>query len=128
MPGDPPNEGGQPVQAVQAPIFTSNVPVPPKIELSGNLANNWKQWKQVWSAYELVTRLNEQTDEYRVAAFITCIGPKALTIHNGLPFQSEDEKKNLASIASGKRTFMKDIASITAIKTPVNQSTLTHQI
>ena len=100
MPGDPPNEGGQPVQAVQAPIFTSNVPVPPKIELpvSGNLANNWKQWKQVWSAYELVTRLNEQTDEYRVAAFITCIGPKALTIHNGLPFQSEDEKKNLAKI------------------------------
>lgn len=98
MPGDPPNEGGQPVQAVQAPIFTSNVPVPQKIELSGNLANNWKQWKQVWSAYELVTRLNEQTDEYRVAAFITCIGPKALTIHNGLPFQSEDEKKNLAKI------------------------------
>ena len=98
MPGDPPNEGGQPVQAAQAPIFTSNVPVPPKIELSGNLANNWKQWKQVWSAYELVTRLNEQTDEYRVAAFITCIGPKALTIHNGLLFQSEDEKKNLAEI------------------------------
>lgn len=30
------------------------VPVSPKIELSGNLANNWKQWKQVWSTYELV--------------------------------------------------------------------------
>ena len=96
MPADPPNEGGQ--QAVQAPIFKRNVPVSPQIELSANLANNWKQWKQVWSAYELVTRLNEQTDEYRVAAFITCIGPKALAIHNGLPFQSEDEKKNLAKI------------------------------
>ena len=94
MLADPPNEGEHPVQAVQAPICTSNVPVPPKIELSGNLANNWKQWKQVWSAYELVTRLNEQTDEYRVAAFITCIGPRALTIHNGLPFQSEAEMKN----------------------------------
>ena len=33
-----------------------------------------------------------------MAAFITCIGPQALTIHNGLPFQSEDEKKNLAKI------------------------------
>ena len=96
MPADPLNEGGQ--QAVQAPIFTSNVPVPPQIELSGNLANNSKQWKQVWSAYELVTRLNEQTDEYRVDALITCISPKALAIHNGLPFQSEDEKKNLAKI------------------------------
>ena len=97
MPTDPPNEGGQ--QAAQAPIFTSNVPVPPQI------ANNWKQWKQVWSAYELVTRLNEQTDEYRVAAFITCIGPKALAIHNGLPFQSEDEKKNLAKILELWETY-----------------------
>ena len=98
MPADPRNEGGQPVQAVQAPIFTSNIPVPPNIELSGNLANNWKQWKQVWSAYELVKRLNEQTDEYQVAAFITCIGPKVLTIHNGLPFQSEDEKKKILEL------------------------------
>ena len=84
MPADPPNEEGQ--QASQALIFISNVPVPPQIELSGNLANNWKQWKQVWSAYELVTCLNEQTDEYRVAAFITCIGPNVLAIHDGLPF------------------------------------------
>ena len=103
MPPDPPNKGGQ--QAVQAPIFTSNhftnryLPLSNKFsELSGNLANNWKQWKQVWCAHELVMRLNEQTDEYRVAAFITCIGPKALAILNGLPFQSEDEKKNLAKI------------------------------
>ncbi|PFX13399.1 hypothetical protein AWC38_SpisGene22515 [Stylophora pistillata] len=87
------------INAVPLAVWSSgNVPVPPKIELSGNIANNWKQWKQVWSDYELVTRLNDQTDEYRVAAFITCIGPKALTIHNGLPFQSEDEKKNLAKI------------------------------
>ena len=96
MPADPPNEGGQ--QAVQAQIFTSNDPVPLQIELSGNLANNWKQWKHLWSACKLVKPLNEQTDEYQVAAFITCIGPKALAIHNGLPFQSEDEKKNLAKI------------------------------
>ena len=33
-----------------------------------------------------------------MAVFITCIGPKALTIHNGLPFQSEDEENNLAKI------------------------------
>ena len=85
MPSDPPNEGGQPVQAIQAPIFTINDLVSPKIQLSRNLANNWKQWKKVWSVYELIRRLNEQTDEYRVAAFITCTGPKALNIHNGLP-------------------------------------------
>ena len=99
------NEGGHPVQAIQAKIFTTSVPAPPEVELSGNLANNWKQWKQVWSACELVTRLNEQTDEYRVASVITCIGPKALTIHNGLPFQSEAEKKNLARILELRESY-----------------------
>ena len=50
------------------------------------------------SAYELVTRPNEQTDEYRVAAFITCIGPEALAIHSDLQFQSDEEKNNLDKI------------------------------
>ena len=80
-----PNEGVHSVQAVQATIFTSKVPAPPKIELSWNLAKNRKQWKQVWSAYELVTRLNEQTDEY--------------------PCQSEDEKKNLAKILELRESY-----------------------
>ena len=68
MLADQPNEGGHTAQAVQAPIFTSNVPAPPKIELPGNLAYNWKQWKQVLRAFELVTRLNEQTDGLRYSA------------------------------------------------------------
>ena len=34
-------------------------------------------------------------DKYRVAAFITCIGSDALEIHNGLPFQSEEEKQDM---------------------------------
>ena len=85
MLADQPNDGGHSVQAVPAAIFTSNVPAPPKIELSGNLANNWKQWKQFWSAYELVTRLNELTEEY--------------------PFQSEDEKKNLPKILQLRESY-----------------------
>ncbi|CAH3017880.1 unnamed protein product, partial [Porites evermanni] len=67
------------------------------------------QWKQVWSAYELVTRLNEQTDEYRVAAFITCIGPKALTIHNGLPYRfnnrNQDAGESIDTYASNLRSL-----------------------
>lgn len=42
--------------------------------------------------------LNQQNDEKRVAAFITCIGQKALSIHIGLPFQTPNEKKDMAKI------------------------------
>ena len=40
-----------------------------------------------------------------MAAFNTCIGPKALTIHNGLSFQSEAERKNLAKILELRESY-----------------------
>ena len=33
-----------------------------------------------------------------MATFITCIGHEALKIHNGLPFKTEDEKKDITKI------------------------------
>ena len=78
---------------INSAILTSNVPLPPKIQLKGNLANNWKTWKQIWKAYELVTKLKNQSQEYRVATFITVIGQDALAVHNGLPFENDAERK-----------------------------------
>ena len=68
----------------QPTSFISNVPLPPRLELHGNLAQNWTEWRQVWTAYEIVTNVAAQSSPFRVAAFITCIGPDALDIHNGL--------------------------------------------
>ena len=93
-----PSDQGAAAAAPAAPIFTSNVPVPSNLNLKGDLCKNWKQWKQIWDAYELVTKLNEQTDRYRVAAFITCIGPEVLTIHNGLPFPNEAARQDMSTI------------------------------
>ena len=59
------------------------------------LSDNWKKWKQVWDAYETVTKLNEKESKFRVATFITCIGAEALEVHNALPFHTEDEKQDI---------------------------------
>ena len=79
-------------------IFTSNVPLPPRLELRGNLAKNWKNWLQTWKAYETITSLHLKPQDYRVATFITCIGPEALEIHSGLPFASEAEKGRIDKV------------------------------
>ena len=56
-----------------------NVFLPPKLEVhSGNLSKEWKQWRQVWDAYEEVTDLRNNKTRLRVATFITCIGKEAL--------------------------------------------------
>ena len=80
---------------VSLPTFTSNVPPPGRLELKGKLSDNWKKWKQVWDAYETVTKLTEKESRFRVATFITCIGADALEVHNGLPFRTEDEKQDI---------------------------------
>ena len=79
-------------------MFMSKVPIQPNIKLKGDLKQNWKEWKHIWDAYELVTNLNQQSNEYRVATFITCIRHEALKIHNGLPFKTEDKKKDITKI------------------------------
>ena len=82
-----------------ASTFMCNVSLPPKLEIhTGNLAKEWKQWRQVWDAYEKVSDLRKKTNRLRVATFITCIGKEALEVHNGLPFASEEEKSNMTKV------------------------------
>ena len=83
-------------------VFTCNVirnvPLPPRLELRGNLARNWKNWLQTWKAYETITGLHLKLQDYRVATFITCIGSEAVEIHGGLPFASEAEKGSIDKV------------------------------
>lgn len=75
-----------------------SVPLPPHLDVKGNLSNNWKKFKEIWESYETVTGLDTKPEKVRVATFITCIGPDALDIHNALPYQSEDDRRKMAKI------------------------------
>lgn len=55
-------------------------------------------WYQKWDAYEEVTDLRNQTSRPRVATFITCIGKEALEVHNGLPFQNDEQKADINKV------------------------------
>ena len=82
-----------------ASSFMCNVSLPPKLEVhSTNLSKEWKQWRQVWDAYEEVTDLRNKPSRRRVATFITSIGKEALEVHNGLPFASEEEKSDMNKV------------------------------
>ena len=76
----------------------SNLPVPSRLDMSGNIAENWKKWKQVWDSFEIASRLNQQENKYRMATFITCIGSEALEVSNGLPFEAEEDKRVMSKV------------------------------
>ena len=76
----------------------SSLPLPPRLELSGNVAENWKKWKQRWESFEIASRLVDQENKYRVATFITCVGDDAIEIYNALPFEQEEDKQNMSKV------------------------------
>ena len=72
---------------------------PGKLDVNkGNIAENWKTYKQVQSNYCIVTGLDSRSEECRVALFLHCIGPEALRVYNGLPFPDEAERKKMKSV------------------------------
>ena len=99
MPADGENVTPPSTSGTSTTTFSCNVSLPPKIEIRcENLCKEWKQWRQVWDAYEEVTELRNKTSRLRVATFITCIGKDALEVHNGLPFQSDEEKADINKV------------------------------
>ena len=71
---------------------------PGKLNTSGNLADAWKSSKQVWENYSLISGLNSQTEEYKVAFFLHCIGTEGLKIYNGFQFENETDRKILQKV------------------------------
>ena len=72
---------------VQIPI---NIPLPSKLELTGNLATNWKKFCD-WNNYEIVASLKDPENPavnkmLRTATLLTCIGSDALDVYEGLQF------------------------------------------
>ena len=76
----------------------SNLLVPSRLDTRGNIAENWKRWKQVWDSFEIASRLNQQENQVRVATFITCIGSDALEVYNSLPFESDEDKMIMSKV------------------------------
>lgn len=88
--------GGEGVPAVKNPTpVLQNVPFLSKLETKGNLASNWKRFRRVWTNYEVASPLVKQSKEERTATLLTCLGPDALEIVDGLSFASEEERKDI---------------------------------
>lgn len=82
---------------VQIPI---NIPLPSKLELSGNLATNWKKFHRAWNNYEIAARLKDPehpdvNKSLRTATLLTCIGSDALDVYDGLDFESVEQKNDI---------------------------------
>ena len=76
------------------------IPIPQPLSVSGGelTVTAWRQWRQVWDAYAVLTELAGKPAEYQASMLLTCIGKDALAIVNSLPYNQEADRKNAEKI------------------------------
>ena len=97
-PSTPSGTGTAPITHTLSPPPVHGLKPPGKLNTSGNLADAWKSYKQVWENYCLISGLNSQTEAYKVAFFLHCLGTEGLKIYNGFQFDNEPDRKILAKV------------------------------
>ena len=80
----------------------ANLPLPGPLNLRQNQNNldvTWKLWHRQWKNYAIATGLQDKMEDVQVATLLTCIGPEAMLILDGL-CTSEEDQKTVASVIS----------------------------
>ena len=109
---------------VSMEIFKS----PPSLSFtSGNLAEQWRRWKQQFGVYYTATELVKKEARTRVAILLHCAGPEAQDIHSNFVFSEADggqvtitvcskSSKSIASSGKMRCSSGKSFGSLTNMK------------
>ncbi|XP_021346800.1 uncharacterized protein K02A2.6-like [Mizuhopecten yessoensis] len=71
---------------------------PAPLNLIGNLAENWRKFKQQFQIYETATGNDQKDDKIRSMTFLHVVDPESLEIYNTFTWADQDDKLNLTAI------------------------------
>ena len=95
---------GETVEPLRAHL-SLNLQPPTNLDLSDNhRAENWKTFKQCWNHYSILTQLDRQPEEYKVALFLYSVGNEAVKSLNTFDL-TDAEKGNLKAIIAAFDKF-----------------------
>lgn len=79
---------------------------PPPLSLTGNVAENWRKWEQIFNLYLTASALVEKSEARQIAVLLHCIGEEALDIYNSLVIEYEDpQRKKLSEVLAAFRKY-----------------------
>jgi hypothetical protein len=67
--------------------------IPAPLEFSGNIAENYKKFKQRVNICMTANGLHQKSEEVKVAIFLNTIGEEGIDIFNNFKLSDEDQKK-----------------------------------
>ena len=71
---------------------------PEPLVLEGNLAEQWKKWKQELNFYLIATEKNDKSDAIRSSILLTCTGKKGREVYNTFTLATDHDKMKFTRI------------------------------
>jgi hypothetical protein len=86
---------------------------PSELKLDGDNAAEWSFFVQKLNIYLQATKAEKETEEYKGAVLLNCVGDKALKIYNTFKFESVKEKTSFASIQAKFTAYFAPTINVT---------------
>jgi hypothetical protein len=86
-------EGGEPAQPARKSHFS--LPPPSPMNLTGNLAENWKNFEEDWKNWATATKLNKEEPEIVLAALKHVMGRETQELCTNLQIENRENPQNL---------------------------------
>ena len=71
---------------------------PEALNLNGNIAENWRRWKQRFDIFSLASGLSEKDAGVQAATFLHVAGPEALEVYNTFSWPNPDDRSKVDKI------------------------------
>ena len=72
---------------------------PPEVlSLDGNIAKNWRRWKQCFGIFSLPSGLSGKDVKVQAITILHVAGPDALEVYNTFTWDSNDDKNKVDKI------------------------------
>ena len=71
---------------------------PGTLSFAGNVAENWRKWKQRFELYLTASGIGEKDDKIKSATLLHVAGEEALEIYNTFTWNEEGDDKKVAAV------------------------------
>ena len=89
---------------------------PKPLSLQGNLAENFKSFKQMFEFYLTATERNEKASSVQFGILMSCIGEHCLPIYNSFQFDSDEDKQDYAKVLKKFEQYCEPRKNLTMLR------------
>lgn len=97
---------GEQRQQASGPV-TTLLPPPKALDITGDVRQSWKTWRQEFELFATATYLNQQPKEVQAATFLMIVGEDARKTYSTFDFATDEEKSDVEVLKVKLEAFYK---------------------